>query len=302
MQILVTGASGFMGTALCRHLEQRGHILTRVDSKVCDLTINGSLAIFNGNRFDEIYHLAAWTQAGDFCLHHAGEQWIINQQINTNVLAWWQRYQPQAKLIAMGTSCAYAPGHDLVEAKYLDGIPIDSLFTYAMTKRMLYVGLKALHKQYDLQYLYIVPSTLYGPDYHTDGRQMHFIFDLIRKILRGKKFGEPVVLWGNGHQKRELVYVDDFIDILLKLNSTCVNDIVNIGAGQEYSIRDFAQSICNICNYEFYRIQFDETQYVGATSKVLSVEKMQGLVSEYHVTTLDEGLGNTISWFEDRLL
>jgi GDP-L-fucose synthase len=131
---------------------------------------------------------------------------------------------------------------------------------------------------------------------------MHFIFDLIRKILRGKKFGEPVVLWGNGHQKRELVYVDDFIDILLKLNSTCVNDIVNIGAGQEYSIRDFAQSICNICNYEFYRIQFDETQYVGATSKVLSVEKMQGLVSEYHVTTLDEGLGNTISWFEDRLL
>ena len=148
------------------------------------------LEAWNATPFEQIYHLAAWTQAGDFCLHHPGEQWIINQQINTNALAWWQA-QPQAKLIAIGTSCVFAPEVEPVEENYFAGMPIESLFTYAMTKRMLYAGMMALAKQYDLKYLCAAPSTLYGPGYHTDGRQMHFIFDLIRKILAGKRFGCP---------------------------------------------------------------------------------------------------------------
>ena len=83
--------------------------------------------------YDRIYHLAAWTQAGDFCLRHPGEQWLINQRLNTNVLEWWQRCQPQARMICMGTSCAYDPELPLAEEYYLDGVPIESLFTYAMT-------------------------------------------------------------------------------------------------------------------------------------------------------------------------
>jgi GDP-L-fucose synthase len=205
MKILVTGGTGFLGTALCARLKAGGHDVTALGSRQCDLTRHNALGPWDACRFDRIYHLAAWTQAGDFCLHHPAEQWIKNQQINTQVLGWWQARQPQAKLIAMGTSCAYSPGDELVEENYLDGPPIDSLFTYAMTKRMLYVGLLAMAKQYSLTHLCLVPSTLYGPGYHTDGRQMHFIFDLIRKILRGKLLGEPVVLWGDGRQSRELV-------------------------------------------------------------------------------------------------
>jgi GDP-L-fucose synthase len=97
MKILVTGASGFLGKALGRELAARGDAVVSLNSKNCDLTIAGSLERFNDRAYDQVYHLAAWTQAGDFCLHHAGEQWIINQQINTNVLAWWQKHQPQAK-------------------------------------------------------------------------------------------------------------------------------------------------------------------------------------------------------------
>ena len=67
-----------------------------------------------------------------------------------------------------------------------------------ISKRMLYVGLCALHKQYATKYLLLVPSTLYGSGYHLDGRQMHFIFDLLRKITSAKRTGEPVVLWGDG--------------------------------------------------------------------------------------------------------
>ena len=87
----------------------------------------------------------------------------------------------------------------------------------AMTKRMLYAGLLALSKQYSMRYLYLIPSTLYGPGYHTDGRQMHFIFDLVRKILAAKAGGPPAVLWGDGHQRRELVYIDDFVDTAILL-------------------------------------------------------------------------------------
>ena len=217
MKIIVTGSSGFLGTSLCNFLESQGHELTRLTSRNCDLRITASLDTFSSRKYDLLVHLAAWTQAGDFCIKHPGEQWIINQQINTNVLAWWVEQQPQAKLVFMGTSCVYAPESNLRETEYMLGEPIDSLYTYAMTKRMLYQGARALSKQFGLRYLCVVPSTLYGADYHTDGRQMHFIFDLIRKIIRGKEYGESVTLWGDGYQKRELVLIDDFVRILWQL-------------------------------------------------------------------------------------
>jgi len=299
MKTIVTGASGFLGTALCRALEQHGHEVTRLNSKNCNLTDATALPRFNPTRYDRIFHLAAWTQAGDFCLHHPGEQWTINQAINTNVLTWWQRDQPQAKLITMGTSCAYDPEVDLIESNYLCGTPIDSLFTYAMTKRMLYVGQLALAKQFHLKHLTAVPSTLYGPGYHTDGRQMHFIFDLIRKIMSGARHGTPVILWGDGHQKREIVFVGDFVRALQHLADHCDNDLVNIGAGEELSIRDFARAICDLTGFEFGRIQFDTTRYVGARSKCLNVSKLRKLVPDLRLTPLEEGLKQTIGWFDE---
>ena len=299
MNILVTGATGFLGTALCKQLEADDHQVVKLNSRNCDLTQQNALLDFSNISFDTIYHLAAWTQAGDFCLHHPGEQWIINQQINTNVLAWWQQAQPQAKLVFMGTSCSYAPDKSLTEENYLDGVPIESLFTYGMTKRMLYVGAMALAKQYDLKYLCLVPSTLYGASYHTDGRQMHFIFDLIRKIIRGKHFGEPVVLWGNGYQKRELVYVDDFVKLMLLLNKSADNQLINIGAGEEYTIRQFAESICKTVDYDPALIQYDESKYVGAKSKCLNVNKMKRLAPDFMPIQLEEGLRRTIEWFEE---
>jgi GDP-L-fucose synthase len=297
MNIIITGATGFLGSNLCEKLANQGHNIVRLNSQNCDLTNPKSLLKFNAQNYDQIYHLAAWTQAGDFCLYHPGEQWIINQQINTNVLTWWQKYQPQAKLICMGTSCAYSPDLELKEENYLTGLPIDSLFTYAMTKRMLYTGLLALNKQFGLKYLCLVPSTLYGAGYHTDGRQMHFIFDLIRKIIRGKLYGEPVVLWGDGYQSRELVLVDDFVNIAVKLAENIDNELINIGAGEEFTIRHFAKLICENVGYDFNSIQFDTSRYVGAKSKCLQIEKLKKFVPDLNFTPLDQGLTKTINWF-----
>jgi GDP-L-fucose synthase len=296
MKILVTGASGYLGRGLCPTLRAQGHEVTELSSQNCDLTNQSSLESLSDNRYDRIFHLAAWTQAGEFCLTHAGEQWIINQQINTNVVAWWHERQPQAKLIAIGTSCAYAPGSDLREEHYMVGDPIDELYAYAMTKRMLWAGLLALRKQFGHSFLYVVPSTLYGPGYHTDGRQMHFIFDLIHKILRGHRYGENVVLWGDGHQRREIIYRDDFVSHLHRLTDVCDCDLVNVGAGEEYTIRHFAELICERVGYPFAKIQFDATRYVGATSKCLNIAKLRSILPDRQQTALSDGLLKTIEW------
>ena len=301
MDILVTGASGFLGSHLCRKLESEGNRLVKLSSKECDLTEQGALDTYlkgKKGKFGMIFHLAAWTQAGDFCLYHSGEQWIINQRINTNVLEYWKEHQPQAKLIIMGTSCSYDPALPLSEENYMKGEPIESLYTYAMTKRMLYQGARALNKQFGLKYLCLVPSTLYGPGYHTDGRQMHFIFDLIRKIMRGKLYGEEVVLWGDGNQRRELVYVDDFVEMMVAFSKTIENDLINIGAGEEHSIREFAGIICEKTGYDAGKISYDSSKYVGAKSKFLDAKKMRRLMPGFRLTPLSIGLSKTIEWFE----
>lgn len=297
MRILITGSRGFLGKFLCPKLTELGHEIVGVHSENCNLRHEDSLSNFDHEKFDQIFHLAAWTQAGNFCLSHPGGQWIINQQINTHVLEWWQRRQPQAKMICMGTSCSYDSELPLVEENYLLGKPIDSLFTYAMTKRMLLTGLIALQKQYGLKYLYLVPSTLYGPMYHVDGRQMHFIFDLIRKILRGHLFQEPVVLWGDGQQKRELIHVRDFVQTMLQLTERCNDQVINIGSGQEHSIREFAKIVCNHIGFSHEKIVYDTTQYVGARSKVLSIQKLQSLLPNYCPNDLSCGIHETIKWF-----
>ncbi len=298
MKIFVTGATGFLGRHLVSFLKQKGHFVTGISSKDCDLTRSASLKLFNQEQYDQIYHLACWTQAGDFCLRHPGQQWLINQKINTHVLDWWHQSQPQAKLIAMGTSCSYDPKLPLEEKYYLLGEPIESLFTYAMTKRMLLCGLQAIQNQFGLEYLYLVPSTLYGEEYHNDGRQLHFIFDLIRKILRGRFCGERVVLWGDGEQKRELVHVRDFVQIMYDLVSREKNCVINIGAGKEYSIKEFAKLICDSVGYPFDSIEFDTTRYVGAKSKVLSIRKLQQICPDVSSTPLHLGIEETIRWFE----
>jgi len=299
MNIFVTGGGGFLGKELVSKLLENGHQVVYPSSRECNLLDCNALNDYSDVKYDRIYHLAAWTQAGDFCLTHPGEQWINNQLINTNVLNWWSSHQPQAKFIFMGTSCAYPDDVELHEDNYMNGEPIDSLYTYAMTKRMLYQGARAMEKQFNLKWLCTVPSTLYGPSYHLDGRQMHFIFDLIRKFLRGKYLGDPVVLWGHGHQRRELVHVRSYVQLLLSLSDDVDNRLLNIGAGEDYSIRDFAQKICEIIDFDHDLVQYDTSKYVGAESKVLSTREITKCVPDYkgQLISLDDGLREVIDWF-----
>lgn len=301
MRVFVTGGGGFLGRHLIDVLRAGGHTVVAPNSHECNLLRDNSLSTWDEQRFDRIFHLAAWTQAGDFCLRHPGEQWIHNQRINTQVLSWWAEHQPQAKLITIGTSCAYSLERPLREENYLEGHPIDSLYTYAMTKRMLWVGQGALAQQFGLKHLTVVPSTLYGPGYHTDGRQLHFVFDLIRKILRGRHYGEKVVLWGDGYQRRELIHVEDFVTTMLHLADTVDNELVNIGGGEDHSIREFAALVCEEVGFDPATIQYDTSRYVGAKAKLLEIGKLRQLI-EFDPRSIETGLPPVIKWMESSAL
>lgn len=299
-KIFITGGGGFLGSFLVSALKEIGCVCVTPSSSQCNLLFENSLDQFSDLKYDYVLHLAAWTQAGDFCLRHPADQWIKNQKINTNVLSWWFNQQSQAKLIFMGTSCSYAEESSFKEQDYMTGDPVESLYTYAMTKRMLLQGARALESQYGMNWLCLVPSTLYGPNYHTDGRQMHFIFDLVRKILRGKHFGEEVELWGDGSQRRELIHVNDFVKAFLKLYANLNNEVVNIGGGADFEITDFAKIICNKVGYSHDHIKYNTSKYVGARSKLLNVSKLSELIPGFYDTTtqVEDGIEELCVWFE----
>ena len=158
---LVTGATGFLGSHLTRKLEELGFKVYISNTRTANLMKVENLYIYNNIQFDYIFHLAAVTKAGDYCMHHQGDQWLSNQALNTNILQYWKEHQPQAKMVCMGTSCSYSPGVPMSEENYLIGEPEPSLYTYAMTKRMLLIGLQSLQQQYDLEWVYFIPSTLF---------------------------------------------------------------------------------------------------------------------------------------------
>jgi len=171
----------------------------------------------------------------------------------------------------MGTSCSYSPDLPMAEENYLLGQPDPGLYTYAMTKRMLLTGLQSLEHQYGLSWLYFVPSTLYGPGFAPGDK--HFIFDLIRKISDGKDFGVEVTLWGDGYQKRELIDVRDAVKIILQLLDK-ENEVFNLGSGQEYTIREYAEKISEFVGFDPEEIEYDTSKYVGVRSKRLVPDKL----------------------------
>ena len=290
-----------MGRHLIPALHRLGWDVHVCNTKVGNLNQVENLYQFNNDPFDYIFHLAAVTKAGDYCMTHQGEQWINNQRINTNILDYWKKYQPQAKMICMGTSCSYSPGIYMEENNYLLGEPEPSLYTYAMTKRMLLVGLQSLQQQYGLKWLYFIPSTLYGPQFELDDN--HFIFDFIRNGYNAKYNGRDFVLWGDGTQRRELIYVADAVDAMINLLDY-ENEIFNLGSGQDHSINEFAEVVCDVYGYDHSLLEHDLSKYVGVKEKKLDTQKVVNFLGEkrYIKTDLELGTARCIEYYKDNII
>jgi nucleoside-diphosphate-sugar epimerase len=282
--ILITGVTGFVGRHLVKELE-KNHDVTKINSS------NWNNIFSITKNFDYIIHLAVKTAAGGYCQNHPGEQYLINSDINYTILKYWKECQPQAKMITFGSSCGYNKDIEKTEINYLKGEPEPGYEVYGNIKRNLLVGLKALNQEYGMDYSYLIPSVFYGPDY--DLHDKHFIFDLIRKIVNAKNGGDKVVLWGTGDQTRELIYIKDAVDVIIK-SMNWENKIVNLSSGKSHTIKEYAQTICDIVEYDYNLIEWDTTAFVGSPNKKLINTHLQ----DYQFTSLKEGLTETIKYYE----
>tara|TARA_R110001592_G_scaffold58833_3_gene178411 strand:+ start:2090 stop:2977 length:888 start_codon:yes stop_codon:yes gene_type:complete len=288
-KVLITGNTGYLGRFLVEEMES-DYQLFFSNSKENNLLEN-DLSALEEVELDFIFHCAVKTAAGGYCQQHPGEQFITNQKMNNNILEFWQKHQSQAKFVTFGSSCSYNDNAVKSEENYLEGTPETGYEVYGMIKRMLLVGLRAFEAEYDMQYSFFIPSTLYGENY--DFHDRHFIYDLIKKICLAKHKGqEPVVLWGTGDQRRELIYVRDAVRVIL--NKICQEErMINLSTGLDYSIKDYARAICDLVDYDFNKITFDTTKFVGAKEKKIYNDK----IKDESFTDLKDGLRKTVDFY-----
>ena len=145
-------------------------------------------------------------------------------------------------------------------------------------------------------------SSLYGPDYPLSDRTPHFIIDVIKKILIAKEFKKKVELWGDGNQMRESMHVADFVNQLLLCEKKRTNEIINIGPGFDFTIKNWAKIICDIENFDFKNIIFNKNKYTGARSKKMSVKKLKTILPNYKNLDLIVGLKQTINGIKKKLI
>ena len=289
MKILITGSTGFVGKHLVKRLKKEKHEVVEINS-----TNFTSMWNLEKNSIDVIVHLAVKTEAGGYCQNHPGEQWIINNSINADMLAYWADNQQRAHMVTFGSSCGYSDDVVKSEDNYLKGEPETGYQVYGMVKRNLLVGLQALKQEFYMTYNYLIPSVFYGPDYNLNDK--HFIFDLIRKIVAAKELGYNVTLWGDGTQERELIYIDDAIDLIVAcINNTESPTMFNLSSGNTVKLKDYAQIICDIVGFDFDKIIWDTNQFVGSPSKKL----VNTHLKDFKFTPLKKGIKKTIKYYED---
>ncbi len=294
MNYFITGGNGFIGRELINFLknnEPNSSFFTPT-SKELDLT--NTIEIEQEN-FDYIIHLAAYTQAGDFCNKFPFDQFEINNLINLNILQYWKNKSPNAKLIALGTSVSYDGQLEMVEENYLNGIPIDLYKSYAYSKRNLLIGLMSASKQYGLKYNYYIPSTVVGESYPFDGRNLHFIYDIARKFVQfanGKT--KSIELIGDPMTKREVLNVKDFCSMIIS-TLNCENEIFNIGSKYNFTMEELSNRFIKLLDIDPTVVSFSKNKGFGVKSKFLNSEKIYALTNQREVT-FDETLHEIINW------
>lgn len=298
--MLITGGTGFVGKHLQEELARRGIEHYVFSSRQYDLTVpEQAHAVFAAHsRASTIIHLASFQAAGEFPAKHPAEQFHINNLIHVNVLESWRRFAPQAKLLAIGSSCAYPskPG-PLTEGRFMDGEIHGSVYSYAFTKRLLCTGITAYNDQYRLNGTYLIPATMYGEhdDFHPD--TAHVCGALVGKFVKAAKEKLPSVeIWGDGTQVRDLMYVKEFIGALLHLIPQCERDIINVGPGRGTSIKELAYTISRAACFKG-EIVFNSSRYVGIKEKFIEtnkfVEKYKGSIGN----ELARGIQRTVDWY-----
>lgn len=303
--VIVTGASGFVGRTLVNTIRRR----FGPDCQVLELSTSQADLSRRGATFDwfeqthrafqcdHIIHLAALYKAGDWPVRHQATQFHVNMSININVLEAWRRFFPGAKLTSILSYCMYPPRSDPhPESEVYGTEPEDYLFAYAFTKKAMLIGQRAYAREHGLASTSVILPTVYGPG-DSFAENSHVVGALIGKFVRAARAGAPSVeVWGDGTQVREFLFVEDAADGIITAALGSDTDVLNLGTGAGYSIGHIAMLIKEASGFEG-NIVFNSGRFVGVKTRVLDVAKMRDTVGWSAPTSLEDGLKRSVRWY-----
>lgn len=299
-KIFVAGHRGMVGSSILRRLQAEGftQILTRNRSDL-DLLDRTSVRRFFEMERPEIVFDAAARVGGIIANSEKPVEFLIeNLTIQNNVIQAAADFGA-AKLLFLGSSCIYpklAP-QPISEDSLLTGPLEPTNDAYALAKIAGIKLCQAYAKQYGKNFISAMPTNLYGPNDNFDLRTSHVLPALLRKVHEAKASGaRSVSVWGTGTPRREFLHVDDLADAcLFLLKNYDSPEIVNIGCGEDVSIRELAETIRETLGFDGDLV-FDTSKPDGTPRKLLNIEKIRSLGWTPRIP-LREGILDAYAWF-----
>jgi GDP-L-fucose synthase len=327
-RVIVTGGAGFLGSFLVNKVAQHGaadilipriehyNLVERDDihrllddamlspyDRPTHLTPTGfQPLVFNPQPSDlVILHLAARVGGIGANREHPADFFYDNLMMGVELMHQaWQR--GVGKFIALGTVCAYPKFTPVpfMEDDLWNGYPEETNAPYGLAKKMLLVQAQAYRQQYGFNAIFLLPVNLYGPGDNFNPATSHVIPALIRKCFEAQENGEKeIVVWGDGSPTRELLYVEDAADGILRATEKYNGpEPVNLGSGNEISIKDLVETISSLTGFTG-KLVWDTSKPNGQPRRGLDVSRAEKLFGFRARITFEEGLRRTIDWYTE---
>jgi GDP-L-fucose synthase len=308
-KVLVTGANGLLGSAICNELAKSDNIeviqLTRAD---CDLLDRSKVnSFFESIKPDWVFHCAAKVGGIGANKNYPVEFLTENVTIQNNVFHAAQNTEV-GRLIFFASNAVYPENIDrpIEETDILTGSPEETVRPYALAKLAGIELCSSYNKQYGTNFLSLIPINLYGPKDNFHPQNSHVLPALIRKFHDAKESGaEAVEVWGSGNQRREFMCSLDLARIACevmkfdddKFSGLCNTypPLLNVGAGVDINIKELAELISTHVGYKG-RIVFDSSKPEGINKKQTSIDKMLRLNLRSEIS-LEDGIGIIYDYF-----
>ena len=288
-----------VGSALVRRLEAQDftNLLTRDRSQI-DLGDESAVAKFFAEARPDIVILAAAKVGGIKANNDFPVEFLLdNLRIQNNIIR--SAHQTGVrKLLFLGSSCIdpkLAP-QPIPESALLTGPLEPTNEAYAIAKIAGIKICQAYAREYGANFISVMPTNLYGPNDNFDLETSHVLAALLRKAHEAKSRNEKLVVWGTGKPRREFLHVDDLAAAcLLLLEKYDSQEIINIGCGEDITIRELAQLICDVVGFDG-ELVWDKTKPDGTPRKLLDVTRIRALGWKPAIP-LREGIAHSYDWF-----
>lgn len=300
--IVVTGGAGFLGSHVVEELEARGcEQVTVPRSRNYDLRETEDInRLYSDADPDVVLHLAGTVGGIGVMDEKPGDIFYDNSIMGIEMIEHARQYDVE-KFVSIGSVCAY-PKHTPVpfeEKNLWDGFPEETHAPYGIAKKLPLVQSKAYRQQYDFNGIYLLPVNLYGPHDDFDLETSHVIPAIIRKVDEAIRDGEDTITaWGTGEPTREFLYVEDAAEAIVEATERYDKPSpVNLGSGEEISIRELVTKIADEMGFEG-DIEWDTSKPDGQPRRCLDTSRAVAGFGWTASTPFDDGLESTIEWFQ----